>query len=262
MAIVLKKPAGNPPAAAAKPQAAAKAPSAAAPAKAGGLSFLKKGAAAKATFEQEEMKSEMAAKNTARRFFLKMDKPDASITFLDGNISEGAFENPAAFEHFIMLAGKPMNYICLHEEESCPICEGGNKYSYVSYFSIIDHREYKGNDGKTYKDQRRLFVAKRGTLKQLLKAAQKRGGLAGWRCDVSRTGDKEASVGNVFDFSEKMTPAQLKATYGENGVPFDYDQVISEVFVASKDLRKLGFGQTGVGNESAPSDNEDHSDKL
>lgn len=223
-------------------------------------SFLKKGAAATATFEQEEKKTEMAMKNTARRFWLKMDKPDATITFVDGNLIEGAFENPFAFEHTVAVAGKYQNFICLHEEESCPICEGGAKYSYVGYFTVIDHREYKDNQGKVQKDKKRLFVAKRGTVKQLLKMAQKRGGLAGCRFDVSRTGDKEASVGNVFDFSEKFSPQQMKQMYGDEAIPFDYDASIGEMFMSSKDLRKMGFGQSGVGNE-APLD-EDHSDSL
>lgn len=226
------------------------------------LSFLKKGKEAQNTFESEEKKTELAMKNTARRFWLKMDKPDASITFIDGNLVDGAFENPFAFEHFITVAGKPQNFICLHEEESCPICEGGSKYSYVGYFSVIDHREYKDNSGKVQKNKKRLYVAKRGTVKQLLKMAQKRGGLAGCRFDVSRTGDKEASVGNVLDFTEKYTPAQMKQMFGEEAVPFDYDACIGEMFVPSKDLRKMGFGQTGVGNEAPPMDDEDHSDKL
>lgn len=225
------------------------------------LSFLKKGAAAQATFDAEEKKAEMAMKNTARRYWVENGK-DATITFLDGNLVDGAFENPFAFEHFVTVAGKPQNFICLHEEESCPICEGGSRYSYVGYFTIIDHREYKDNNGKIQKDKKRLFVAKRSTIKQLLKMAQKRGGLAGCRFDVSRTGDKEPSVGNVFDFSEKFTMAQLKSQYGDEAIPFDYDEVIGGMFLSSKDLRKMGFGQTGVGNESAPTEDEDHSDKL
>lgn len=226
-----------------------------------GLSFLKKGQAAKDTFDAEEKKTEMAMKNTARRFWLKMDKPSATITFVDGNLIEGSFDNPFAFEHFVTIAGKGNNLICLHEEESCPICEGGAKYSYVGYFTVIDHREYKDNQGKTHKDKKRLFVAKRSTIKQLLTSAQKRGGLAGCLFDVSRTGDKEASVGNVFDFTEKLTSAQMKAKYGDEAIPFNYDEAIAEGYISAKDLRKMGFGQTGIGTEK-PLNDEDHSDSL
>ena len=74
--------------------------------------------------------------------------------------------------------------------------------------TVIDHSEYtvqKGpNAGKVYKNQRRLFVAKEGTLKALNKLAAKpeRNGLAGCTFDVSRGGEntRDPNVGKHVRF--------------------------------------------------------------
>lgn len=234
----------------------APAPAAHAPSKPG-LSFLKKGAAAQAAFAQEEHKAELRQAGKVSRFFTK-EGVASSITFLDGIVVDGVLDIPYFYEHNVNMNGKWGNfYICTQDEEPCPICEGGLYASYVGVLSVIDHSSYVSKkDNKTYKDQVRLFVAKRETIKALTVLAAKRGGLAGWRVDVSRTGDKSPSVGNVFDFLHHQTPPQIGTLYGAEAQPFDYDKILGEMYMSAKELRKLGFGSGSapIGSESASPD--------
>lgn len=274
----IKKPAAAP-APAAKPaaQPAPKpAPQAAAPAKAPapqaapsaakpGLSFLKKGAEAQAQMAVEDHKQEMNSKGKVSRYWLK-DGTDGAVTFLDGDIKDGVLDIPFFYEHNMNMNGKWGNFfICTQDDEPCPICEGGAQASYVGVLSVIDHSEYVSKkDGKTYKDQRRLFVAKRETIKILQKIAVKRGGLRGCRFDVSRTGDKSASVGNVFDYTDKMEEAALLAAFKENAVALNYEEILGTLYLPAKELRKLGFGSMSapIGSESGAVDDTDYSKHM
>lgn len=249
-----------------KPGQSASATHTSAPAaKSGGLSFVKRGKAAQEAFAKEEHKSEQASKGQVFRFWVPKDK-DASITFLDGDLTDGVLDISFIYEHNINMNGKWGNFfICTQDEEPCPICEGGNNPSYVGVMTVIDHSEYVSKkDGQVKKDNIKLFVAKRDTIKQLQKLAAKRGGLRGCRFDVSRTGDKSPSVGNTFDFTEKLTDAQLSAKYGDKAKPVDYETLLAGMYLPAKELRKLGFGSMGgpVGGEAPMNDNEDFDGEM
>lgn len=235
---------------------------------AGGLSFIKKGKAAQETMAKEEHKAEQKSKGSVHRFWLPKDK-DGCITFLDGDLKDGMLDIPFYYEHQVNMNGSWNNhFICTQDEEPCPVCEGGHSPSYVGVFTIIDHSEYVSKkDGKTYKDQVRLLVAKRDSIKTLQKLAEKRGGLRGCKFDVSRTGDKSPSIGNVFDFTEKLTGQQLSKLYTAKGAdgkvydkskPLNYEELLVGMYMPAKELRKLGFGSmsTPVGSESMPSEDE------
>jgi hypothetical protein len=189
----------------------------------------------------------------AFRFFLE-NGGQARITFLDGDFTAKGLEPPWAYEHFAKVMGKPMNFTCIHEENQlCPICESGDKPAYVCYFTILDHREYVSKkDGSIHHYSRRLFAPKRGTYKQLSLLASKRGGLRGWTVDVSRTGPKEPSVGNVFDFLGYTSPENLSANYGADAEPLDYDAMLQAQTLSEAELRKMGFGTKGIGSEVVP----------
>jgi hypothetical protein len=234
------------------------------------LSFLKRGAAAQQEFAKVEMKAELAAKGGNLFRFWVPKNGEAIITFLDGNLINGILENPFTYEHQVNMNDSWNNhFICTQEEEPCPICEGGANSSYVAYFTVIDHSEYVSKkDGQTKKDNLKLFVAKKDTVKLLQKQAAKRGGLRGCKFEVGRTGDKSPSVGSSFDFVEKLTEQQLTALYGpakagdlDRSKPCNYDKMLSDMYMTAKDLRKMGFGNAGspVGSEAAP---EDYAGKL
>lgn len=231
--------------------------------KSGGLSFLKRGAVAQAVFAQEEHKSEQSALSK-NRFWLPIGK-ETSITFLDGDLADGFLDIIFLYEHNVAMNGKYGNFfICTQDEEPCPICEGGLVASYVGMLTVIDHSQYVSKvDGQVHKDNVKLMAVKRETIKILQKLAVKRGGLRGCRFDVSRTGDKSASCGNVFDFTEKLTDQMLVKTYGEKSKPLNYEEVLAKTYMGAKQLRKLGFGSmmAGVGGE-LPAGGEDYSDEL
>jgi hypothetical protein len=141
----------------------------------------------------------------------------------------------------------------------CPICEAGDRPALVALFTIIDHREYKGKgkdgkEGKVYKDQKRLLVAKPQSMEILQKVAVKRGGLAGCTFDVSRMGDNSAAIGSMFDFVEKNAIEDLQKVFIEEVekdgkkivqtyfTPIDYGQEI--VFRTPEELLKLGVGKS------------------
>lgn len=254
MALKLNKPGSS-------ASGSASSPSKAAPPSGGGLSFLKRGKVAQEAFAKEEHKAEMNSKNKTFRFFVPQDK-DASITFLDGNLADGVLDIPFFYEHNVNMNGKWNNFfVCTQDEEPCPICEGGSAASYVGIMTVIDHSEYTSKkDGKTYRDQPRLFVAKRDTIKMLQKIAVKRGGLRGCRFDVTRTGDKSPSVGSMFDFSEKYSEeALIKNFTAEKSQPLNYEEILSAMYLPAKELRKMGFGSSAgpVGGEAPMSGGED-----
>lgn len=228
------------------------------PPKSGGLKFVKRGKAAAQVMAQEEKKAEN--KMSAVYAFWMKPNSDTSLTFIDGDLDGDTLNIPFIYQHHLNMNGKWGNFfICTQDVEPCPICEGGNNASYVGVFTVIDHTEFVSKkDGTKKKDIVRILYAKRDTIKQLHKLAVKRGGLAGCRFDVSRTGDKSPSCGNVYDFTTKLTPQQMKATYGDKANPPDYDKILGAMFVSAKDLRKMGFGSMigAVGSESAPSEDD------
>jgi hypothetical protein len=220
------------------------------PAKTSGLSFLKRGKEAQKIAAQEEAKAEMRSKDNIFRFWIPKDG-EGDITFLDGDLTDGILDIPFYHEHNVYMNGSWMNwFICTQDEEPCPICEGGGNHSYVGVMTVIDHSEYTSKkDNSIKKDVVKLFVAKRDTIKLLQKQAVKRGGLRGCRFEVSRTGDKSPAVGSAFEFTEKLTDAELAKKYGaknpkdqDRSKPVNYDDYLKGLYMPASELRKLGFG--------------------
>ena len=230
------------------------------------VGFLKKGASMKQAFENEEAKAE-AAKEAAgkmRRFWLK-EEESSTITFLDGQMDESGqmLDIFAFYEHAIQLNGEWSNFVCTAEADQsqpCPICEAGDKPSFVGVMTVLDHKPYTvkngPNAGTVLVDQRKLFVAKRDTIKLLTNLAKKRGGLAGCTFDVTRSGDKKARVGDVFDFQHKYSKlSEIAAKYDlkmEDVQPAEYAEEI--IYHSPEDLIKLGVGKAkfnGGGNKTS-----------
>lgn len=216
-------------------------------------SWMKKGKEAQKALQKEEevAKAKDEEKGKLFRFWMPKDT-QTSITFLDGVLDdEGALDILLYYEHNVYMNNSWKNwFVCTAEDEPCPICEGGERSSsLVGALTIIDHTEWTGNNNKLHRDERKLFVAKRDTINALQMLATKRGGLAGCTFDVARTGDKSPGCGNVFDFTEKRSLAELAKIYKEvaNG-PADYGKEITYRDAAT--LRKLGFGAQPIGAES------------
>ena len=223
------------------------------------VKWAMRGAAGAKAIEQDDKEAEIRREQNSHmwRFYLKYDTKankgdEARVTFIDGNLNEDGLLDILYYrQHNVAMNGKQYNnFVCTADVEPCPICATGNKPDLVGVMTVIDHRETKNRDGtKTYKDQPRLFVAKKGTIKVLQTLAGKRGGLAGCTVDISRTGELEASVGNLFDVIEKNDPKSFKGKYTEKNsdgkeidlfVPADYEKELD--YKTADQLRELGFG--------------------
>lgn len=228
------------------------------------ISFLKSGAAVHD--EVQKADAAQALRWGPGRFWLEKGK-EARITFLDGALDGGLLQTVSFYEHMVPKgAGKSGydNYPCTQETEACPICEGGDNPALVFAFTIIDHREWKDKNGNVHEHEKRLFVCKRETFKLLQAKATKltssekamdgtmlapkaTNGLVGVTFDVSRVGEKSASVGSSFDFVACTPLPQVYEGCGiksEDQGPFDYAEVIK--YFPAEDLRKLGFGIKGA----------------
>jgi len=213
-------------------------------------SFLKRGDQAKQALEQERARREAqeAERGGLFRFWMSPEQ-DRRITFLDGELDEdGMLDVPMYYEHTVRVAGRIKNYVCVGDQEPCPICQADEKAALVGVMTIIDHTPHKikrgQNAGKEVRNQRKLFVAKQTTLQTLTKIANKRGGLTGCTFEVSRADDRSPGVGSQFDFEEKHdTLEQVAQKYGlsaEDVVPADYSEEIH--YFTADELVRLGAG--------------------
>ena len=155
---------------------------------------------------------------------------------------------PVIKEHTLQINGKWDQFCCTMDVEGyCPICDGGDSGYSVAVFTIINHTPYtvqKGqNKGKVLSDRKMLFVARRNTVKLLVKQAAKRGGLTGVTFDVIRTNDKDPRVGSGFEFVEKRSMKELASKYtAEVASEADYEKEIN--YKSSKELLLMGIGKS------------------
>lgn len=200
--------------------------------------------------EELETKPE---KKYASRFWMKKGE-EAYITFCD--------ENPIMlYEHSLKIGQKfGFHTTCMKNiGEPCPLCDNGHYASDVAIFTIIDHREIKGKDGKVYQDQKKLFVAKATTwakLKLKKKRIEEKGiKFTGAMFLVTRTtGDKSPATGDDFEFEENI------AESGVDLSPIDYDEFLAPdaeycAYMAKKAGVKTDddFGGTPAPKASKPS---------
>lgn len=236
-----------------------------------GFTFLKTGAESAKLAQKAALEADMRKQEQGKmfRFFMK-EKEEARITFIDGELNaEGHLVPPRYYEHNKYMNGTWNNFFLCPEKtnpdlnEKCPLCEDGERPALVALFTIIDHRQVQSKDKtKTYKDTKRLLVAKPQTYELLNKHAMKRGGLAGCTFDASRIGDKSAAVGSLFEFVEKNDIAALSALYMvekidpktniktkvTNFTPADYDKEITyRTSVQLREILKDAKGTTPVG---------------
>jgi len=132
--------------------------------------------------------------------------------------------------------------------KGCPMCakDGGDNYPYfIGFFPVIDmgqveyagkevilHHEYwedKKNEKHYREFERKLLGAKRGSqdkpgvLKTLQFQMERRGGdLTGTIWDVTRTGDKTATVGDAWEYVDKIRPEDFAAYLQKFGADPDH----------------------------------------
>lgn len=173
---------------------------------------------------REELSKQQSTGDRVFRFYLP-SKTTTKLTFLDAPTHPQGFTFPFIFkEHQIKMNGSWRNWFtCLAVvgeggiRQRCPLCEDGDTPTIVSAYTVIDHSEWE-KDGKTHKDEIKLFVCKMVTHEKLEAQMAKRGTLRGAQYEVTRgSGDKSANCGDTFDFEGFIDLGQ----YG-NPAPMDY----------------------------------------
>lgn len=204
----------------------------------------------------EGLSEEAEAEATAtgpRRYWMPVtpqngvDSDGREIVFLDD-------EPPRFKEHQIQIQGNWFNFATCPGPEECPLCQVGHKPYYAAAWTVIDRNEYKGKDGRVYKDQLRLFIAKFRVAKLLDRETKflktKKGvatGLAGLVYNVVRTDEKSPNTGDSFKLVAQAGASLLK---GKKIV--DYGSVLD---VNLGELRRFAaiFSGSNTANDSGRS---------
>lgn len=215
------------------------------------MSFIKSGWDAVQDFDSPKEKRTYPPK----RFWMPAEVTKR-IMFLD--------EDPAClFEHNLWSITKTQRKeVCLKKNNfgpECPICDAELWPSFTGFFSVIDMGDvtpdglkgFVNDKGINYQFIRKLYGAKRGgrdkpgVLTKIKRLADKKGGLTGTVWDVYRSGSKVESVGDEFEFVEKVSKRSWKKYLTDAGAnpellelePFDYDAVFQPSTV--EELRAL-----------------------
>lgn len=220
-------------------------------------SWFKKGKEGRA--ESEKKDAQAKARQEARgplRFWLK-NETEAKITFLD---------SPDFYcsEHNLQLNGKWNNHFtCLGDFDVCPPCEQGDAPSYILVGTVIDHSVYIDDEGKEFRDQKKLLVTKGQARQNLLRQIDKRGNLKFAHYTLARGKSKqECSTGETFEYEKVLTKESLvkyiKAVWDKQNkkytdkdieeflTPYDYEKVFAPK--TSEELRKIVGGVAPVGS--------------
>ena len=122
------------------------------------VSFLKHGKDA-VEAERREVADREARSKAVWRFWIPTGG-STSITFLDGDLDpDGILAVPRWYEHQVFMNGNWRNwFVCVSEDEVCPLCEGGDHASLVTGFTVLDHSEYTDKKGTVHKKDRKSVV--------------------------------------------------------------------------------------------------------
>lgn len=192
---------------------------------------------------------------TAQRLWMPRGG-EASVTIVDDDTQpfcfkyEGEEHNlmlPVILrEHQMKIDGSWRNWFtCLKSSgKPCPLCFGKHRPYQAAIYTVIDHSEWEDKQGNLHKDELKLLVVKTSTpaFGMLKKESNKRGGLRGCRYDVSRQGEKAATIGDVWQFDAKTElPDKIQ--------PFNYLEIFAPK--SEEDLKMaLSWSLGGDSNDS------------
>lgn len=209
----------------------------------------------------------------SQRFWLPPNK-EARVTFLDS----GLF---FLKEHQIKLNGSFRNWFtCRSDIDTCPFCDAGESFSFVSVSTILDHTEWATKKGKKVYCTKKLFVCKGDAKKGLMLQVDRRGDLRMSQYIINRLSSEDYTTGSQFDYQGPITEADLrkmasavgmtleaylgmteKQTLEEYLKPFDYQKVFEPLSIA--DARKvLGMAPPVGSADDLSSGGSDNMDAL
>jgi hypothetical protein len=153
--------------------------------------------------DQANKKIEFAPQT--RRFYMKPGA-DATIVFLDGDNSEDEPIGNYKEHQFESTTGNWPNFAsCTGAAGGCVFCKAGVRAYDAFPFTIIQMKPtWTDRDGNEHKNQRKLFIAKKESMQRLLRQIEKREGLAGTVWNIYRSNQRAYTVGDDWEFVEKI----------------------------------------------------------
>lgn len=140
-----------------------------------------------------------------RRFYMKPGA-DATIVFLDGDNSEDEPIGNYKEHQFESTTGRWPNFAsCTGAAGGCVFCKAGVRAYDAFPFTIIQIKPvWTDRDGNEHKNQRKLLIAKKESMQRLLRQIEKREGLAGTVWNVYRSNQRAYTIGDDWEFVEKV----------------------------------------------------------
>jgi hypothetical protein len=159
-------------------------------------------------------------------------------------------------EHQVWEDGRPKFFTCLKMfEEPCPLCRRKHRPSSVGYYTIIDRSEWKDRQGKSHKNERKLFGAKMKALRKLRRLSKECGGLIGVEFKIYRDGSDDPTTGSDFTMVKKHE-LEFLLSKGLEAESFDYDLVLAPK--SEDEYEEVDFVEYGKGkNEGKKSVKEE-----
>lgn len=214
------------------------------------MTWFKKGeegrTESKTADEQQQRNFE---KSKVRRFSLSPDET-AKVVFLD---------TPDFFlyEHNMWpITGKYDQETCIKDFDTCPLCVSGHNPSLVLVGTVIDTRIVKTEDGKEYKNQKRL-IALKGKARQaiLRRLSENKNNLQYAVLQFSRgSGTNECATGEDIQVLKKLEAKSVALLCPPDQKPeefikpLDYEKLLKPLSVDA--LSRIAGVAPPVGSES------------
>lgn len=196
---------------------------------------------------REEEQAALARREAAKmnssmpfRFYCPVGE-SREVVVIDDNLQDVFFR----FEHNLKnrRSGKwDIFCACIQENANCPVCREAERPPYFAMFlTVIDLTPYENKDGVEVPWSKKLLVVKTAQQKKITRLAERYGTLRGMVLQMTRDGEKDASIGNDIEYVEHMseddllqyeTEYEYEDSQGKKQVkqiighePFDYDEL-------------------------------------
>ena len=208
------------------------------------MSWYKTGEEARKALEKAEQISQLLREKNVPRFRLRKDEK-ADVIFVD---DKGFW----CEIHIVKIGNRWVELTCSSGIRACPICMRETRRPLgVTFFTVIDLRQYTKRDGTVVKYSKVLLPARRTLAKQIFEFKEKYGSLRGLRFTLKRYTDNDPACGIIVgeahrDATGKLKRYNISALGKEYATPFDYEKVLAPP--TDEELRVLGFDIAVVGD--------------
>lgn len=101
---------------------------------------------------------------------------------------------------------------CINESAHCPVCKVSERQAYFAmYLTVIDLTPYESEKHGLIEWSKKLLVVKSAQQKKITRLWERHGSLRGMVLQMTRDGEKDASIGNDIEFVEFLPEEELEA---------------------------------------------------